>query len=290
MNPSSSRTIRVGRSEVVRFGYGAMRLAGPVVFGFPADRAGARKILRRAIELGVNFIDTADAYGPQANEQLIADALAPYRADLVIATKSGCVNGGPNTPPPWCSIGRPEYIFQQVELSLRNLQMDRLDLWQLHAVDPCVPIEETLGAAARLQEQGKIKDIGLSNVTLEHVERARKVVDIASVQNLYNIAYRDQEAVVEYCENRGIAFLPYFPMGGGLLAMPEKALARAAKRYDATVSQICLAWLLHRSSAILPIPGTAVLQHLEENMKAAELALTDEQWAEIEDAVAAARV
>lgn len=266
-----------------------MRLSGPAVFGYPVDRRNALKVLQLALELGINFIDTADAYGPQANELLIAEALAPYKAaDLVIATKSGCVNGGPNVPPPWPAIGRPEYIFQQVELSLRNLRVEALDLWQLHAVDPTVPIEETLGAAAKLQEQGKIKDIGLSNVTLEHIERARKVVEVVSVQNLYNIAYRDQEPVVEYCEEHGMAFLPYFPMGGGLIPMPDVILAQAAKRYDATVSQICLAWLLQRSPAILPIPGTASLQHLEENVKATELVLTSKQWAEIDAAVAAA--
>jgi aryl-alcohol dehydrogenase-like predicted oxidoreductase len=289
MKSSFSQTIRVGQSEVTRFGYGAMRLSGPVMFGFPADRDNARKVLHRAVELGVNFIDTADSYGPQANEMVIADALAPYKSELVIATKSGCVNGGPNTPPPWPVIGRPEYIYQQVELSLRNLKVERLDLWQLHAVDSTVPIEETLGAAIKLQEQGKIKDIGLSNVTLEDIERARKMAEIVSVQNLYNIAYRDQEPVVEFCEKHGMAFLPYFPMGGGLLPMPDEVLAQAAQRYDATASQLCLAWLLHRSPAILPIPGTSSLAHLEENMKSTALTLTDDQWAEIEAAVAAAR-
>ncbi|GAB2872048.1 aldo/keto reductase [Paraburkholderia jirisanensis] len=259
------------------------------MFGFPADGDNARKVLRRAVELGVNFIDTADTYGPQANEITIAEALAPYRSDLVIATKAGYANGGSNTPPPWPAIGRPEYIYQQVELSLRSLKIERLDLWQLHAVDPAVPIEETLGAAAKLQAQGKIRDIGLSNVTLEHIERARNVTEIVSVQNLYNIAYREQEPVVEYCEKHGMAFLPYFPLGGKWLPMPGDVLAQAAQRYDATASQICLAWLLHRSPAILPIPGTSSLAHLEENMKSTALSLTDEQWAEIEAAVAATR-
>jgi pyridoxine 4-dehydrogenase len=265
-----------------------MRLTGPGIFGYPADRQNAIKVLRRAVELGVNFIDTADAYGPQANELLIAEALAPYKAGVVIATKSGCINGGSNAPPPWSAIGRPEYIFQQVELSLRNLKVEALDLWQLHFVDPAVPIEDTLGAARKLQEQGKIKDIGLSNVSLEQIERARKVVEVVSVQNLYNIAYRDQQPVVDYCEKNGMAFLPYFPMGGGYIPMPDEVLAQAAKRYDATVAQICLAWLLQRSPVILPIPGTASLSHLEENMKATELVLTAEQWAEIDAAVASA--
>jgi pyridoxine 4-dehydrogenase len=288
MKLNSFRTIRVGQFEVPRFGYGAMRLTGPVAFGDPVDRENAVKVLQRTVELGIGFIDTADAYGPQANELLIAEALAPYKTGVFIATKSGCINGGPNTPPPLPTSGRPEYIFQQVELSLRNLKVEALDLWQLHAVDPTVPIEDTLGAAAKLQVQGKIKNIGLSNVTLEHIDRAREVVDIVSVQNMYNIAYRDQESVIDYCEQHGIAFLPYFPMGGGLMPMPDEVLAQAAKRHNATASQICLAWLLQRSPAILPIPGTASLQHLEENVKATELALSKDQWSEIESAVASA--
>lgn len=257
------------------------------MFGYPADAPTARKVLKRAVELGINFIDTADSYGPQINEQLIAEALFPYRSNLLIATKAGSINGGPNTPPPWPLLGRPEYIFQQVELSLRNLRIEQLDLWQLHAVDPTVPIEDTLGAAAKLQQQGKIKDIGLSNVTLEQIERARKVVEIVSVQNLYNIAHRSQDAVVDYCERHGMAFLPYFPMGGGLTPMPNAVLAQAAKLHNATISQLCLAWLLHRSPNILPIPGTSSLQHLEENIKATQLVLSREQWVEIETAVAA---
>ncbi|HVE07864.1 MAG TPA: aldo/keto reductase [Paraburkholderia sp.] len=265
-----------------------MRLTGPGIFGFPVDRDNARKVLRRAVDLGVNFIDTADVYGPQANEIVIGDALAPYKKELVIATKAGYVHGGANTPPPLPALGRPEYIYQQVELSLRNLKVEQLALWQLHDVDPTVPIEETLGAAAKLQQQGKIRDIGLSNVTIEHIERARKVVDVVSVQNLYNIAYRDQQPVVEYCEKHDMAFLPYFPLGGRWLPMPDKVLAQIAQRYDATPAQICLAWLLHRSPAILPIPGTASLQHLEENMKSTELSLSDEQWAQIEAEIAAA--
>jgi pyridoxine 4-dehydrogenase len=252
-----SQTIRVGQSEVARFGYGAMRLTGPGVFGYPADMSNSRKILRRAVELGVNFIDTADSYGPQINEQLIAEALFPYRSDLLIATKAGCANGGPNTPPPRPPLGRPEYIYQQIELSLRNLRVEQLDLWQLHKVDPSVPIEDSLEAVAKLQQQGKIKDIGLCNVTLEHIERARKVVKVVSVQNLYNIAHRGQDPIVDYCERNGMAFLPYFPMGGDLIPMPNDVLARAAQRYNVTVSILCLAWLLHRSSNILPIPGTS---------------------------------
>jgi aryl-alcohol dehydrogenase-like predicted oxidoreductase len=289
MQITPSRTIRIGRSTLARLGYGAMRTTGPLAFGEPADRAAMRKVLRRAVELGVNFIDTADIYGPQISEQLIAEALSPYRDDIVIATKAGYAYGGPNTPPPLRAIGRPEYIFQQVELSLRNLKVEALDLWQLHDVDPAIPIEETLGAAARLQEQGKIKDIGLSNVTLQHIERARKVVDIVSVQHLFNIAYREQQPVVEYCEAHDMAFLPYFPLGGALMPMPDAALARAAARYGATGAQLCLAWLLHFSRAILPIPGTSSIEHLEENMKAVELVLTDEQWAAVEQDLAVQR-
>lgn len=287
MDSYTSATMRIGGAQVARLGLGAMRLSGPGMFGFPADMSNARKVLQRAVELGVDFIDTADAYGPQANEQLIAEALAPYRKGLQIATKAGCVNGGPNVPPPWPSLGRPEYLFQQAELSLRNLKVECLDLWQLHNVDPHVPIEESLGAAARLQEQGKIRDIGLSNVSVEDIERARRVVDIVSVQNLYNIAYRGEQPVLDYCEAHGMAFLAYFPLGGGWFPMPRELLSRAAARHGATVAQLCLAWLLQRSPSIQPIPGTSSLPHLEENVRARALQLSATEWAEIDDAIVA---
>lgn len=274
--------MKIGQFEVNRLGFGAMRLTGKGIFGEPDNLAEARRILQRAVALGVTFIDTADCYGPAISECLIGEALAPYKPDLVTATKSGGINQGPNGNPPWPVIGRPEYIFQQVELSLRHLMTEVISLWQLHGIDPTVPIEESLGAAAKLQEQGKIKDIGLSSVSIAEIERARKVVKIVSVQNLYNIGYRKQDDVVAYCEKEGLAFLPYFPMGGGGLVQRGGVLDQAAKRYGKTLSQISIAWLLHRSPAVLPIPGTSSLAHLEENMKAADVALSDRDWSEIE--------
>jgi len=252
------------------------------VWGEPKDPVAARKVLQRAVELGVDFIDTADIYGPEVSERIIGETLAPYNPGLVIATKSGLVYPGPDTPPPLPTVGRPEYISQQIELSLRRLKADALDLWQLHAFDPKVPVEESLGAAVKLQEQGKIKDIGLSNVTVPDIERARKVVKIVSIQNIYNIGHRQHEDVVNYCEKEGMAFLPYFPIGGGALVQTGSKLDTAAKKQGVTIAQISIAWLLHRSPAILPIPGTSSLAHLEENMKAADLALSDTEWAEIE--------
>jgi aryl-alcohol dehydrogenase-like predicted oxidoreductase len=277
-----NKTIRIGQFEVNRLGYGAMRITGRGVWGEPSDPANAKKVLQRAVELGVNFIDTADTYGPEVSERLIGEALAPYKSGLVIATKSGLANPGPNGTPPWPAIGRPEYIFQQVELSLRRLKSDALDLWQLHAIDPQVPVEDTLGAAAKLQQQGKIKDIGLSNVTLTEIEQARRVVKIVSIQNIYNIGYRQHEDVLDYCEKEGLAFLPYFPIGGGQLAQPGGKLDQAVRNHNATLSQISIAWLLHRSPAILPIPGTSSIEHLEENIQAADITLSDQEWAEIE--------
>jgi aryl-alcohol dehydrogenase-like predicted oxidoreductase len=276
------KKVKIGRFEVNRLGYGAMRLTGKGVWGEPSDPATAKKVLQRAVELGVNFIDTADVYGPEVSERIIGETLAPYKPGLVIATKSGVANAGPNGPPPWPAIGRPVYIFQQVELSLRRLKTDALDLWQLHAIDPTVPVEETLGAAVKLQQQGKIKDIGLSNVTVADIERASKVVKIVSVQNLYNISNRQHEDVVDYCEKKGIAFLPWFPVGGGALVQPGGKLDTAVKKHGASLSQISIAWLLHRSPVMLPIPGTSSLKHLEENMKAADITLSDTEWAEIE--------
>lgn len=216
------------------------------------------------------------------SESIIAEILAPYKPGLVIATKSGLVHPGPDALPPLPTIGRPEYISQQVEMSLRRLKTDALDLWQLHAIDRTVPVEETLGAAVKLREQGKIKDIGLSNVTVPDIERARKVVKIVSIQNIYNIGHRQHEDVVKYCEKEGMAFLPYFPIGGGALVQPGSKLEAAAKKHGATIAQLSIAWLLHRSPVMLPIPGTSSLAHLEENMKAAELVLSDTEWAEIE--------
>jgi pyridoxine 4-dehydrogenase len=259
-----------------------MRLTGKGIWGEPSDPVTAKKILQRAVELGVNFIDTADVYGPEVSERLISEALAPYKPGLVIATKSGLVNPGPNGAPPWPAIGRPEYIFQQVELSLRRLKTDALDIWQLHGVDPKVPIEETLSAANKLQQQGKIKEIGLSNVTLDDIKKASQIVKIVSVQNAYNIGHRQHEEIVHYCEKEGLAFIPYFPLGSGTLVQPGGKLEKVAKRHNATPSQFSIAWLLHDSPIMLPIPGTSSLDHLEENMKAAEIVLSEQEWADIQ--------
>src|SRR5258708_3485057 len=276
------KTNNIGRFEVNRLGYGAMRITRKSFFGEPSDPANAKKVLQRAVELGVNFIDTADCYGPEVSERLIGEALAPYKPGLVIATKAGVVHPGPNGTYPWPTVGRPEYIVQQIELSLRRLKTEALDIWQLHAIDPKVPVEESLGAAVKLQEQGKIKDIGLCRVTLPEIKQAHKVAKIVSIQNIYNISHRPDEDVVKYCEEEGLAFIPWFPIAGGALAQPGGKLDRAARRHNATLSQISIAWLLHHSPVILPIPGTSSLQHLEENIKAADIALSDQEWAEIE--------
>jgi pyridoxine 4-dehydrogenase len=276
------KTVKIGRFEVNRLGYGAMRITGKNFFGEPSDPANATKVLQRAVELGVNFIDTADCYGPEVSERLIGEALAPYKPGLVIATKAGVVHPGPDGTYHWPTVGRPEYIVQQIELSLRHLMTEALDIWQLHAIDPKVPVEESLGAAVKLQEQGKIKDIGLCNVTLPEIKQASKVAKIVSIQNIYNIGHRPAEDVVKYCEEEGLAFIPWFPIAGGALAQPGGKLDQAATRHNATLSQISIAWLLQHSPVILPIPGTSSLQHLEENIKAADITLSDQEWAEIE--------
>jgi pyridoxine 4-dehydrogenase len=232
--------------------------------------------------VGSKFIDTADCYSPAVSERLIGEALAPYKPGLVIATKTGVVHPGPNGTYPWPAVGRPEYIVQQIELSLRRLKTEALDIWQFHAIDPKVPVEESLGAAVKLQEQGKIKDIGLCRVTLPEIKQARKVAKIVSIQNIYNISHRPDEDVVKYCEEEGLTFIPWFPIAGGAIAQPGGKLDRAARRHNATLSQISLAWLLHHSPVMLPIPGTSSLQHLEENIKAADIRLSDQEWAEIE--------
>jgi aryl-alcohol dehydrogenase-like predicted oxidoreductase len=270
-----------GELEVNRLGYGAMRITGEGVWGEPKDREAAKSVLRRAVELGVNFIDTADSYGPAVSERLIGEALAPYAAGTVIATKAGLTRQGPNK---WLPVGRPEYLTQQVEMSLRWLQRDRLDLWQLHRIDTKVPVEESLGAIKRLQTAGKIRFIGLSEVTVEQIEQARKTVEIVSVQNEYNIGNRKSEAVLEYCDREGIAFIPWFPVAAGKLAAPGGKLDEVAKRHGATVSQLSLAWLLHRSPVMLPIPGTSSVAHLEENLKAADVVLGEDEMAELEAA------
>jgi aryl-alcohol dehydrogenase-like predicted oxidoreductase len=277
-----SKTFKLGGDlEVHRLGYGAMRITGKGVWGEPTDREGAKKVLRRAVELGVDFIDTADSYGPAVSEPLIGEALTPYAQGTVIATKAGLTRQGPDR---WLPVGRPEYLTQQVEMSLRFLRRERLDLWQLHRIDAKVPVEESLGAAKKLQTAGKIRHIGLSEVTVEQIEQARKVVEIVSVQNEYNLGNRKSEKVLEYCEREGIAFIPWFPVAAGKLAAPGGKLDEIAKKHDATVSQLSLAWLLHRSPVMLPIPGTSSVEHLEENLKAADVVLSEDELQELEAA------
>jgi pyridoxine 4-dehydrogenase len=277
-----TKTFKLGGDlEVSRLGFGAMRIVGDGVWGEPKDAENSKRVLRRAVELGVNFIDTSDAYGPAVGERLIGEALAPYAAGVVIATKGGLTRQGPNK---WQPVGRPEYLIQQVELSLRFLKLDTIQLWQLHRIDPKTPVEESLGAIKQLQKQGKIRHIGLSEVKVPEIEQARKVVDIVSVQNKYNLSDRAHEDVLEYCTKHNIAFIPWFPVAAGKLAQPGGALDSAAKQHGATVSQLSIAWLLHHSPVILPIPGTSSVEHLEENVKAADVTLSDSEWAEIEKA------
>jgi pyridoxine 4-dehydrogenase len=270
-----------GELEVHRLGFGSMRLTGRGIWGPPEDPDECRAVLRRAVELGVDFIDTADSYGPAVSERLIGEALAPYDKGTVIATKAGLTRQGPDR---WLPVGRPEYLTQQVEMSLRWLKRDTLDLWQLHRIDAKVPVEESLGAIKKLQEAGKIRFVGLSEVTVDQIKQARKMVEIVSVQNEYNLGNRKSEAVLEYCEREGIAFIPWFPVAAGKLAQPGGKLDELAKKHGATVSQLSLAWLLHRSPVMLPIPGTSSIAHLEENLKAADLKLSDAEWKDLEAA------
>ena len=275
-------TFKLGNDlEINRLGFGAMRITGEGVWGEPKDSETARKVLRRAVELGVNFIDTADAYGPDVSERLIGEALAPYAKGVVIATKGGLTRQGPGK---WLPVGRPEYLQQQVEMSLRLLKQERIDLWQLHRIDPKTPVEESLGAIKELQAAGKIRHVGLSEVKVPEIEQARKVVEIVSVQNKYNLGDRAHEDVLEYCTKHSIAFIPWFPVAAGELARPGGKLDSAAKKHGATVSQLSLAWLLHHSPVILPIPGTSSIEHLEENVKAQDVQLSDAEWSEIEAA------
>ncbi len=281
INAKASGTFQLGGDlPVHRLGYGAMRITGEGIWGEPKDPASAIKVLQRAVELGVNFIDTSDAYGPETSERLIGEALAPYKSGVVIATKGGLTRQGPNV---WKPVGRPEYLQQQVEMSLRRLKLERIELWQLHRIDPNVPVEESLGVIKELQTAGKIRHVGLSEVKPHEIDQARKVIEIVSVQNKYNIGDRDHEDTLEYCEKNQIAFIPWFPVAAGKLAQPGGKLDAAAKRTGATVSQLSLAWLLHRSPVILPIPGTSSIEHLEENVAAADVQLSVAEWKEIED-------
>jgi aryl-alcohol dehydrogenase-like predicted oxidoreductase len=274
-------TFSLGGLKVHRIGFGAMRITGEGIWGPPKDPAAAVALLRRVVELGIDFIDTADSYGPEVSELLIAEALHPYPEGLVIATKGGLTRSGPSE---WAPVGRPEYLTQCVEMSLRRLRVDCIDLYQLHRIDPKVPAEEQFGVLKRLQEAGKIRHVGLSEVKPDEIEHARTILPIVSVQNEYNIGERKSEATLDYCEREGIGFIPWFPIGAGDLVKPGGPLGAIAKRHDATISQLALAWLLHRSPVLLPIPGTSSIGHLEENSAAGELKLTEEEWAEVERA------
>ncbi len=273
-----------GERPVYRLGFGAMRVTGEGIWGEPRDRAEAIAVLRRAVELGVNLIDTADSYGPEVSERLIAEALHPYPEELVIATKAGLDRPGPDR---WIPNGRPEHLRAAAEGSLRRLKVEAIDLYQLHRIDPAVPLGDQLGALVRLQEEGKIRYIGLSEVSVAELERARKMVLIVSVQNRYSLTDRAHEAVLAHCAREEIAFLPWFPLAAGRLAEPKGPLARAARRLGATPAQVTLAWLLKRSPVVLPIPGTSSVAHLEENMDAALLDLSELEFEELSRARAA---
>lgn len=268
-----------GELRVTRLGFGAMRITGDGVWGEPADRAEAIRVLRRAVELGVNFIDTADSYGPGVSEEIIAEALHPYPAGLVIATKGGFARPGPNQ---WVEDGRPEHLRAACEASLRRLRVDRIDLYQLHRIDPKVPVEDQLGTLRHLRAHGKIRDIGLSEVSVKQIQHARTIVPIVSVQNRYSLFDRGSEDVLEYCEKEKLGFIPWFPLAAGRVSGADSPIHRIATRWDATPSQIALAWLLGRSPVMLPIPGTSKVKHLEENVAAAELKIDADTMLELD--------
>ena len=272
-----------GELTVNRLGFGAMRLTGDGIWGPPKDRAAAVAVLRRAVELGVNFIDTADSYGPNVNEELIAEALAPYPKDLVIATKGGWNRPGPNQ---WTHDASPAHLREAVEGSLKRLRRDRIDVYQLHVPDPVVPLDASIETLCNMRSEDKIRLVGLSNVTVEHIERARKLVPIVSVQNRYSFADREWDNVVDYCEHNGIAFIPWFPLGAGRVA--GRLLERVAHARKVKPIQIALAWLLRRSPIMLPIPGTSSIAHLEENVQAASLQLSEEESLELNGVAALA--
>src|SRR6266536_855037 len=282
MSMSKSKTFLLGGDLLVnRLGFGAMRLTGEGIWGWPPDRENAKKVLRRALDLGVNLIDTADAYGPETDELLIAEALHPYPTGLVIATKGGLTRPGPGSWVPNC---RPDYLSQCVDKSLKRLKRERIDLYQLHTVDRKVPIEESLGALKAAQDAGKIRHVGLSNVTTQEIERAKKVLPIVSIQNRYNITDRESEGVLNYCEKEKMGFLPWAPVGGSgrsSLTKTGNPLEAEAKRHNVSAVQLALAWLLQKSPVMLPIPGTSSLAHLEQNMAAAKLQLTPDDWKRI---------
>jgi pyridoxine 4-dehydrogenase len=270
-----SGTFKFGDTVIHRLGYGAMRLTGKGIWGPPRDRAEALRVLRRAVDLGVDFIDTADAYGPYVSEELIAEALHPYEKGLVIATKAGLVRTGPER---WQPVGRPEYLRQECEMSLRRLKVDRIELFQLHRIDPAVPAGEQFGLLRDLQKEGKVHHVGLSEVQVHEIVAAQKVVRIATVQNMYNLQNRQAEPVVDYCEKEGIGFIPWYPIASGKLLESGGVLAAMAEEVSATPSQIALAWLLRRSKVIVPIPGTSSVAHVEENCGAGAVKLSNVQF------------
>lgn len=267
-----------GDLEVNRLGFGAMRITGEGIWGEPENPDEARAVLRRCVELGINLIDTADSYGPEVSERLIGETLHPYPDGMVIATKAGLVRPGPGD---WRPNGRPEHIRQAIEGSLSRLKLETIDLYQLHRIDPQVPVEESLGVMAELRQEGKVRHVGLSEVGVEELRQAQEIVPIASVQNRYNLTDRGSEKILEVCEQDGIAFIPWFPLAAGPLARPGGPVDEIASRHDATPGQVALAWLLRRSPVMLPIPGTSSVEHLEENVAAASLELTDDEYTEL---------
>lgn len=278
-NAAAAGTFDIGGDlRVNRLGFGAMRITGKGIWGEPENPEEARAVLKRAVELGINLIDTADSYGPHVSERLIGETLHPYPEDLVIATKGGLLRDGPGQ---WRRDARPEHLREACEGSLKRLKLDRIDLYQLHRIDPRVPAEEPLGALAELREEGKIRHIGLSEVSVEQIQRAQQIVPIVSVQNRYNLTDRDSEDVLDFCEREGIGFIPWFPLATGDLARPGGPLDEIATHYGASPGQVALAWLLWRSPVILPIPGTSSVEHLVENVAAAALELDEEEFAEL---------
>ncbi len=270
-----------GDLRVARLGYGAMRITGDGVWGPPKDRDEAIRVVRKAVELGINFVDTADSYGPNVSEELIAEALYPYPENLVIATKGGFDRTGPNK---WVENGKPEHLRAACEGSLKRLRLDQIDLYQLHRIDSKVPAEDQLGTLKRLQEQGKIRHIGLSEVSVKQIENSRKIVNVATVQNRYSVTDRGSEDVLQYCEKENIGFIPWFPLAAGKVSAAGSSMTRLAEQWKATPSQIALAWLLSRSPVILPIPGTSKVAHLEENVQAAGLKIDADRMREFDNA------
>jgi len=280
-NAAAAGTFDLGGDlNVNRLGFGAMRITGDGIWGEPEDPDEARAVLRRAVELGINLIDTADSYGPDVSERLIGETLHPYPEDLVLATKAGLTRPGPND---WRPNGRPEHIREAIEGSLRRLKLETIDLYQLHRIDPDVLLEESVGTMSELRDEGKVRHVGLSEVGVEELRQARDIMPIASVQNRYNLTDRGSEAMLEVCEGEGIAFIPWFPLTSGSLSQEGGPVDEISARHDATPGQVALAWLLRRSPVMLPIPGTSSVNHLEENVAAASLDLSDEEYAELSE-------